>query len=595
MQKSHLFFNNPAEGVRSRKYKPRYFPKEEKNEQEKNYSPLKNSFSGSLRNYFSLKEQRDSRRNMELNIPLTIDFIKIDFFNYFEINPYENRYKNNYGLVPLKYFNFNKSCLFAVADNDKFKNFTDNIELFVSEINSPNLPNGFDKNILYIQSFEYYSSTNKILFDEPKDFYIIELIDSIDIYDDKIEEIEKSLLLYLKNKNVTFSIDYKTNKLELSNITFENLIEIIDNYDIVFTVNSPISGIVKPSPFGLEIKEYGFDISNFNDDLPIVGIIDTGISNLTPLAPLIINNGNEFDLTSTDPKIDNADHGTAVAAITSLGKNFYKSSIGAIEADCKLLSIKVLDSTRGNLSENQIIKNITDAHNKYGIKIFILCLGYEKALHNNSSVSNYAYSLDLLTYELDILIFIGTGNADKYYFDANDNVIDYPKQFDNSLFNIASPADSYNNIICGAISNNLENNSKGCYNIYDPSYPASYTRKFNLIIKNIPKQRLISKHLTKPDVCDCGGDFDLTIGDEKTGLKILSANPGTFYDRSLGTSYSTPFIANYAAQLLSVYPQLSNNMQTVKALIINSANIPNFGDLFDALSNVSSIDLIGKV
>ena len=84
-----------------------------------------------------------------------------------------------------------------------------------------------------------------------------------------------------------------------------------------------------------------------------------------------------------------------------------------------------------------------------------------------------------------------------------------------------------NNISCGAVSNNLENNASNCYNIYDPNYPASYTRKFYINRKKV-KTSLLSKHLTKPDLCDSGGDVDLNIGCNETGLKILSPDPGFF-------------------------------------------------------------------
>ena len=133
----------------------------------------------------------------------------------------------------------------------------------------------------------------------------------------------------------------------MSVIFKENIKEIIDNFDIVMSVNSPTSGVVKPSPFNFEIKDYGFKISNPDDNLPIVGIIDNGVSALTPLTSLIINNGMEFDLTKTDPRIDNYGHGTAVAAIASLGNSFYENNWGAVKACAKILSIKALDAGSG--------------------------------------------------------------------------------------------------------------------------------------------------------------------------------------------------------------------------------------------------------
>ena len=592
MNKSHLFFRNPVEGVES--YRPRsraVFEKEEE-ELDKNYAPMKKVFQNSLRGFNSAKNQRDNHRSRDLSIPLTIDFIQIEFFSHFNIDPFENRYRNNFGLAPIRYDDFNYVGLFAVDDTSKFQNFIENINLFVSNTDDSDLPSGLEKNILFIRNFKYYTSSDRKKYTEHKENYILELVDSsVDIYENKIELIENSLIEYLRARRIIYTID--KNKLEISNISNELMNEIIDNYDIVMTVNSPTSGVVKPSPFNLEIKDYGFEISNPGDDLPIVGIIDTGVSALTPLAPLIINEGIEFDLTNTDPRVDNESHGTAVAAIASLGKSFYQNNLGAVEADAKILSIKALDADSGFVSENEIRKLVVDANNKYGIKIFVLCLGYIESKLPNSSISNYAYSLDILANELDILIFISVGNAHHHCFDTTGNLIDYPYQFNTSLFNITVPSDSMNNICCGAISNNLENKSANCYNIYDPLYPASFTRKFFINRKSV-KASLLSKHFTKPDICDCGGDIDLNTECNVTGLKVLSANPGIFFERIFGTSFSTPFIANQALKLLRIYPQLKENIQTIKALILNSCRLPNTGNLFDNLSEVCPSDLMGK-
>ena len=593
MNKSHLFFRNPVDGVVSYKPRPRaVFGKEEEDDEYKNYSPMKREFQNSLSGFNIAKEQRDNQRNTQLNIPLVIDFVQIEFFSHFKIDPFANIYRNEFGLAPVQFDNFNYVGFFAIDDITKFQNFIDNVVRFISSPDDPNLPSEMNKNILFIRNFKFFTSSDRKNYEQYKERYNINLIDSsVDIYESKIKLIEDSLTEYLEDKGINYNINNDSNKLEVINISIENINEIIDNFDIVMSVNSPTSGVVRPSPFNLEIRNYGFEISNTYDDLPIVGIIDTGVSAITPLAPLIINDGMEFDLTNTDPRIDNFGHGTAVAAIASLGKPFYQNNSGAVEAYAKILSIKALDAGVGFISENEIRKSIIDANNKYGVKIFILCLGYVEAKPDNYSISNYAYSLDLLANDLDILIFISAGNADQYYLNADGILINYPKQFNSSRYNINVPADSMNNLSCGAISSNIENNSSNRYNIYDPTYPASYTRKFYINRKNV-KAALLSKHLTKPDLCDCGGDIDLNVGCSETGLKVLSPNPGIFFERTCGTSFSTPFIANQALRLIKTYPQL--NIQTIKALILNSCVIPNTGELFDNLSEVSPSDLLGK-
>jgi subtilisin family serine protease len=79
----------------------------------------------------------------------------------------------------------------------------------------------------------------------------------------------------------------------------------------------------------------------------IIKYIDPGISTNTPLAPLIINDGNEFDTTGTSPTLDEVNHGTSIASIAALGRSLIPNHHGEFEADAKLLSMKVLNGPSG--------------------------------------------------------------------------------------------------------------------------------------------------------------------------------------------------------------------------------------------------------
>ncbi len=53
----------------------------------------------------------------------------------------------------------------------------------------------------------------------------------------------------------------------------------------------------------------------------------------------------------------------------------------------------------------------------------------------------------------------------------------------------------------------------------------------------------------------------------------MTTDSGSFFNKNIGTSFSAPFVANLAARILRKYPEMSKNMQTIKALIINSSEI----------------------
>jgi hypothetical protein len=98
------------------------------------------------------------------------------------------------------------------------------------------------------------------------------------------------------------SIDFTgtENSIEIFSTSEDILNEILDNFDMVYATCSGSGAIIRPDAFNLPEREFGFTISNADQgDLPIIGIIDSGISNTTPLEPIIVNPGENFDLTQT--------------------------------------------------------------------------------------------------------------------------------------------------------------------------------------------------------------------------------------------------------------------------------------------------------
>ena len=599
MKKPHLYFRNPVEGVVTYKPHQRKVGDDEGADEPieivpRNYLLMQESFRYSLTNFTTKRNQRETHRNLQLNIPAKVDYIILNFFDYFDSSKYENKYREYFGLSPIRYDEFNTIGYYAISNEEKFQEFIDSINVFINSVN-PDDSEDYNRLIRYIKRFDFHSSDDIKKIAEPKDYYILDLFESLELYP-QLSAIKSSLIDYCSSNGLNFIQDVSSNRIELLNVPFVTIQEIVDNYDVIHIVNSPFAGIIRPSVFNLPIREYGFAIANGAEDLPIIGIIDTGISSATPLAPLIINDGNEFDITGTSPKIDSANHGTGVSAIAALGKSLYNSSSNQIIADAKLLSIKVLDREEGYISESLVISMIKESHQKYGIKIFVLSLGYCNPLPNNSLVSNYACTLDSLSNELNILIFISVGNFTNFvgHFFDNENKGIYPHQFLKPDFNLRSPSESMNNIGCGAISDNLEPYSAECYSA-ESSFPASYTRKFNCDRSaSYYKSTRFSKHLTKPDLCYFGGDIDNNTLTDNTGLKVLSAEMGQYYSREIGTSYSAPFLANLAAKILKEYPQLAENMQTIKALLVNSAEHPQTGKAFKNLEHFKLQDLIGK-
>ncbi len=587
--KPHSYLLNPQEGVTTFRQKTRFSgASDEEINDDKDNTPKSEDFKRSINQFFEGKDYRKTHRNLKLNVPAKVDYIKIQFHDVFDSSIFENRYRMNFGLSSICYTEFNTVGLFAIVDPDGFKVFIEQLNIFINTIDHHNPK--YNTDIKYIKEFVFLSTEQIIQYKEYQRHVVLNLVDNVELFQHFLNPIEKSLVKYLSDRNLKFYLDTSVNKIELIDASEEFIKEIADNFDIIQSINSYTAGFVKPSVFNLPEKSYGFQISNIKEELPIIGIIDTGISNQTPLNELIVNVDEALNLTATSVKLDETNHGTAVAALAALGDKLYPDHIGNFEADAKLLSIKTLANDNGYIPESEVIRLIRQAHELYGVQIFTLTIGYTTPKSNNEDVSTYAYALDKLSNELNILIFIATGNIEDltFYDGKQTKTVSYPLHFVDESSNLCSPAESMNNITIGAAASNFENNDELRISPVG-SVPAIYTRRSHLNWMHesqFDKSGCINwfranKKLFKPDVCNNAGDFDFNIDPSTTGLKVLSTETGIFFDRSVGTSFSTPLTANLAARLLKTYPRLKSNMQTVKALIINSAHDKDVGDAFN--------------
>jgi hypothetical protein len=556
------------------------FAKEEANskKEEPNYLPLIESFRGSLRRFHIDLKTRKEERTDTLTIPAHIDYIKVHFQDQFKIDEFYQSWFNEFGLLGVNFSQFNREVLFAVVDQSKFESFLLDIEYFILK------ESGIDKNaqyrgkIKFIRDFKLLT-TQDIITNEEYDSLINFRLIELPTGSKEATDIYQRLREYLLESTYEFRLNEETNILELYGASQAIIEEIVKNFDIVLSVTSALSTVVHPSEFNTVERDYGFEINNADADLPIIGIIDTGISNITPLASILIND-DTFNLTGTSVFIDNANggfgHGTSVAALSALGIEPYSVNYtGGISADAKLLSIKILDADSGDLSTSKVLNLLRRAKNKYpSIRLFVLTTCYKKNKSSNESFSAYAYELDKFAHDNDCLIFICTANNN-----SASNQLGYDlNYFKEEETNLCSPADSMNNVVVGAAADNLMNGifmgiSSG------REFPALFTRKSHIDLEQYkkPNKRFTKNnpHLFRPDVINSGGDYEqskLFIGiGSKASIELLSANPAFGFYKDAGTSFSTPLVANIAAQIQKTYPTL--RAQTIKALIVNSASL----------------------
>lgn len=588
-KKPHLKLNTKKQSDKIEVLKFNYgFPDDSTTTQdEPNYYPMAKEFRRYLVNLNNDRLTRAQERSRNFEVSEHIEYIRILFQSQFDISNYYQQWFKEFGLLGISFSKFNHEILFAISDRDLFQNFIDNIESFILKELKENEKAEYNGKIRYIKEFKLLSTLDILQYREHTKLMNLILAD-FPVNEKAFYKIYSSLEQYLKEKNIEFRFLENSSHLEIFNSTESIIHEIAKNFDIVLSITSSLATVIKPTEFNLPERSYGFEIENIEDSLPIIGIIDTGISNLTPLASIIVDD-DTFNLTSTSVYSDNVDggsgHGTGVAALAALGRNAYaKKYNGKLKADAKLLSMKILDNNSGFLSEGDVINLLQNAKTKYPeLKIFVLTTCYQTNKSTNEDYSTYSYELDKFAYENDCLIIICTANNDDAMVSNTHYDLNY---FFSEITNICSPAESMNNLVVGAAAGSLSDRDFEGVST-SKEFPTLYTRKSHIDLHSIFPKNKINKFYFRPDVIEFGGDYEqhgkyIGTGSKAT-MQILSAKPNESFFTHAGTSYSAPLVGNIAVQIQKKYPNIST--QSIKCLIINGAsnNMVRFPNQFTKL------------
>lgn len=536
-------------------------------------------------------QQKLRRETRQIKFPKYIDLVRIYFHTIFNADLIK-KFEERYGLSPVSFSHYNKTVVFEIIDEKLFLNFEKHIEQVIESPDETPYDNQPFNLIALILKFEFIGANYRLLTSREKGILITLISSSNTVF----TEQKDNLFKFLETEKIPYTYNPAApDIIEIGNIKKAGTKFIADNFDIIRIITSTRALKVRPGEYGAVRREYGFTIDSA-EHLTLVGIIDTGITKIEPLNDIIASTN--YDHTGKGAFWDETGHGTMVAGLVALGDDFQKTIKENYAAKAKLITIKALHFTDDDINIPQLLNDIRDAKRNHGVRLFNMSLNIPSAKLYNDTYCQFAYELDKLAYEEDILIFISVGNFDKD--SLHDLVItdthpdhDYPTFFYNlngtsqvhrcQNTNISEPSESLNNISVGALAGNLEDvdNTDVTPNNLSPAY---YTRKFHFdyaqpVNKQPLRRNQNNKHLNKPDLVFDGGD----LFKYEAGIEILRspmADGEKYYGRSCGTSLATPLVTSYAAEILNNYPSLRT--QTVKALLINSAtyykknNLPDF-------------------
>lgn len=557
MKRQHLrILNESAKGNGIYKYS---IPSKKKNkeeeiiEEQKDYTAQRASFKNDFEQFKNQIISRRERRHTEL---------QISHFEYVTIHSFRilgDDLIKKWGLQLVNRTNWGLTLTAQIADMMAFRAFMLDIRKFATDDSIVHqVPQEF-KVLTLIESFELLSSERIIRI---SDKHLKTNVIMTELASEGKKQIYNELVRIVGQDHIR-PISEQMQFYEVEFESIESMKYIADNLDIIQRIQSVPTWHVSPSRFKMVNFEQELHIDmTAIDDLPVIGLIDTGVRDIEAINDLIVERVHLDGITTVA-----CGHGTNVASLILFGRQPLDQPL---VPQAKIYSIQIMENEYGSVSLSQLKQKIIEGIKKYGIRVFNISMSDTVSKDINEGISEYAAVLDEIAYNYDVLFVIATGNI----FWNEEEYAPYPYEHYNpqdpqltASSNIGAPAECMNGITVGAVDS------------LPDGLPAVYTKKSHLDFtmpfgKAYAEKAIMNDNLMKPDVLSEGGD------DSQGKASMIDVIEGTGYEfirKSIGTSLATPLISNLCARIISQYPSLQAS--SIKSLVVNIASPTGFQNL----------------
>lgn len=370
-----------------------------------------------------------------------------------------------------------------------------------------------------------------------------------------LSEIKRLLIQY---GSKVHNYEFLEDMFVIADVEINILKKLINSSTFIYKVFSPPNAITKKIsiPKKSTVKSTLAESSLFQfpkydlDKLPIVIVLDSGVSKISELNNLIVSRSSFINDNLDDEEIDDG-HGTPISYLASLGEEHGNPTARIISH--KIWSPEIPDkSFDGMMDGLNRFSNIS--------KIFISSINFTNPLEND-----LLEKLNTKIQESNICFISSAGNlpsADVWrLIQSNQQHTSY---FQN--YPVSSPSDAPTIISVGSIAKKVTNNgnfrSAVRTNELSPFSRCSFRNRQLFDCK-------------KPEVVEHGGNvnLDVTTGNlDASGVGVTSVSKtGVGVDHLVGTSFAAPIFARKVAGIWTKYRTKINNSETLKAISIISS------------------------